>query len=139
MTRMLQRAERTVQRALILGGMEVETRAEGQLALAQADLLLGAIETAQQLALQTLEEAHRYELIWLIARAQRILGSIFAVQGRWEQAELHFEQALHILRKSGMRLEYARTLHYYGLMLLQQNGSDEQICREQTRDLNSLR
>src|SRR5205085_6966582 len=120
-TRMLKRAKRTLQRALILEGMEMETRAEGQLALAQADLLLDAVETAQQRARQTLEEAHRYELTWLGARAQRILGSIFAVQGQRKQAELHFEQALHTFHKSGMRLEYARTLHFYGLMLLQHN------------------
>src|SRR5205823_402184 len=79
-TRVLQRAKRTLLRALLIEGMEVETRAEGQLALAQVDLLLGAVETAQQRALQTLEEAHRYELTWLVARAQRILGSIFAMQ-----------------------------------------------------------
>jgi len=138
-TRMLKRAKRTLQRALILEGMEMETRAEGQLALAQADLLLGAVETAQQLALQTLEEAHRYELTWLVARAQRILGSIFVVQGQREQAELHFKQALYTFRRSGMRLEYARTLHYYGLMLLQQDGVDEEAYHERERGLNFLR
>ncbi|MFL5700189.1 MAG: hypothetical protein ACJ797_24185, partial [Ktedonobacteraceae bacterium] len=138
-TRMLKRAKRTLQRALLLEGMEAETRAEGQLALAQADLRLGEVETAQQRALQTLEEAKRYELIWLIARAQRILGSIFAVQGQREQAELHFEQALHTFRRSGMRLEYARTLHDYGLMLLQQDGVDEEAYGERGRGLNFLR
>ncbi len=137
-TRVLHRAKRTLQRALLLEGIEAETRIEGQLALAQADLLLGEVETAQQRALQTLEEAKRYELTWLIARAQRILGSIFAVQGQREQAELYFEQALHTFRKSGMRLEYARTLHYYGLMLLQQDGVDEEACRERERGLHFL-
>ena len=139
MTSMLKRAKRTLRRALLLEGMEAETRAEGQLALAQADLLLGEVETAQQQALQTLEEAHRYELTWLIARAQRILGSIFTVQGQREQAELHFEQALHTVRKSGMRLEYAHTLRYYGLMLLQQDGVDEEAYGERGRGLNFLR
>ena len=138
-TRMLKRAKRTLQRALILEGMEMETRAEGQLALAQAELLLGAIETAQQLALQTLEEAHRYELTWLVARAQRILGSIFVVQGQRVQAELHFKQALYTFRRSGMRLEYGRTLHYYGLMLLQQDGVDEEAYHERERGVNFLR
>src|SRR5207302_6025449 len=40
-TRMLQRAKRTLLRALLIEGMDAETRAEGQLAMAQADLLLG--------------------------------------------------------------------------------------------------
>lgn len=138
-TRVLRRAKRTLQRALLLEGIEAETRIEGQLALAQAELLLGEVETAQQQALQTLEEAKRYELTWLIARAQRILGSIFAVQRQREQAELYFEQALHTFRKSGMRLEYARTLHYYGLMLLQQDGAaDKETCRERERGLHFL-
>jgi tetratricopeptide (TPR) repeat protein len=139
-TRVLKRAKKTLLRALVvLEGMEAETRAEGQLALAQADLLLGAVETAQQRALQTLEEAYRYELTWLVARAQRILGSIFVVQGQREQAELHFKQALYTFRRSGMRLEYGRTLHYYGLMLLQQDGVDEEAYHERERGLNFLR
>ncbi|MFL5661165.1 MAG: hypothetical protein ACJ8BW_07410, partial [Ktedonobacteraceae bacterium] len=137
-TRVLHRAKRTLQRALLLEGIEAETRIEGLLALAQANLLLGEVETAQQRALQTLEEAKRYELTWLIARAQRILGSIFALQRQREQAELSFEQAMHTFRKSGMRLEYARTLHYYGLMVLQQDGADEEACRERERGLHFL-
>ena len=135
---MLKRAKRTLQRALLLEGMEAETRAEGQLALAQADLRLSEVETAQQRALQTLEEAKLYELTWLVARTQRILGSIFVVQGQREQAGLHFKQALYTFRRSGMRLQYARILHYYGLMLLQQDGVDEEAYREQERGLNSL-
>jgi tetratricopeptide (TPR) repeat protein len=122
-TRLLKRAKRTLQRALLLEGMEAETRAEGQLALAQADLLLGAVETAQQLALQTLEEAHRYELTWLIARAQRILGSIQAAQGQRDQADIYFEQAIQVFHDSGMRLEWARALQRYGLVLLQRDGA----------------
>ena len=136
---MLKRAKRTLQRALLLEGMEAETRAEGQLALAQAELLLGEVETARQRALQTLEEAKRYELTWLIARAQRILGSIFVVQGQREQAELHFKQSLYTFRRSGMRLEYGRTLHDYGLMLLQQDGVVEEAYHERGRGLNFLR
>ena len=136
---MLKRAKRTLQRALLLEGMEAETRAEGQLALAQTGLLLGEVETAQERALQTLGEVKRYELTWLIARAQRILGSIFAVQGQQEQAELHFEQALYTFRRSGMRLEYGRTLHDYGLMLLQQDGVVEEAYHERGRGLNFLR
>ena len=38
-----------------------------------------------------------------------------------------------------MRLEYARTLHYYGLMLLQQEGVDEEAYGERERGLNFLR
>ena len=38
-----------------------------------------------------------------------------------------------------MRLEYARTLHDYGLMLLQQDGVDEEAYGERGRGLNFLR
>ena len=38
-----------------------------------------------------------------------------------------------------MRLEYGRTLHYYGLMLLQQDGVDEEAYHERERGLNFLR
>ena len=98
-----------------------------------------ASTTASKFALQTLEEAQRYELTWLVARAQHMLGSIFAAQGRREQAKLHFEQALHAFRKSGMRLEYARTQHDYGLILLLQEEVDEEARRKREQGLNFLR
>src|SRR5205823_10803465 len=69
------RAKRMLLHAIALEGMEAETRTEGQLLLAQVDLLLGDVESAQQRAMQTLEEARRYELTWLIARVQRSLGN----------------------------------------------------------------
>jgi hypothetical protein len=118
---MLKRAKRTLQRAVLLEGMEVEIRVEGQLALAQANLLLGEVETAQLWTLQTLEEAQRYELTWLIARAQHILGSIFAVQGQRDQANICFEQAIQVFHDRGMRLERARVLQSYALALWQRD------------------
>ena len=121
--------------------MEAETRTEGQLAMAEVELLLGQLDSAEQRTRQTLDEAIRFELLWLIARAQRILGSILAIRSHQEeqaQAELqqqatdYFEQALTTLRKSGMRLEYARTLRACGLALLRQG------YWQRTRALQSL-
>src|SRR5205823_7158126 len=59
---------------------------------------------------------------WLVARAQRILGSIFVVQGQREQADIYFEQAVQVFHDSGMRLEWARALQGYGVALLQRDG-----------------
>ncbi len=138
--RMLKRAKRTLARALALEGIEAETRTEGELALAQVELLLGDGESARQRATRTLEEAGRFELVWLIARAQRILGGILAMQGQQdeqEQAQRHFEQALQTFHKSGMRLEYARTLHEYGIALLRE--PENRACAQREQGLASLR
>lgn len=137
---MLERAKRTLARVLALEGIEAETRTEGELALAQVELLLGDGESARQRATRTLEEAGRFELVWLIARAQRILGSILAMQGQQnerEQAQRHFKRALQTFHKSGMRLEYARTLHEYGIALLRE--PQDRACAQREQGLASLR
>jgi DNA-binding SARP family transcriptional activator/Tfp pilus assembly protein PilF len=137
--RILKRAKKTLLHALALEGIEAETRTEGELALAQVELLLGEIESARQRTVQTLEEAGRFELVWLIARAQRIMGSILARQGQQERAQHYFEQALETFRKSGMRLEYARTLHEYGAVLVRSYGLENQEYSKHEQGLEYLR
>lgn len=110
---MLKAAQKAVQRALLLEDIEVETKIEGQLLLAHVDLLSGHTQQAYERAVSVLEEARCCELVWLIARAQRILGSILARQDQQAQAQPCFEQALEAFRKSGMHIEYERTLHEY--------------------------
>ncbi len=47
-------------------------------------------------------------------------------QGKPEQASESFNQALQSFSKHGMRLEYARTLHNYGLLLLKRSKTGQQ-------------
>jgi tetratricopeptide (TPR) repeat protein len=124
--RFLKRARRALQHALVLESIEVETKIEGQLALAHVSLLLGEVESAFQQAQQTLEEASRSALTWLVARAQHVLACILVTQGQQEQAKRHFEQVLRMFRKYGMRLEYGRTLQEYGNAMLQWNSNAEE-------------
>ena len=124
--RFLVRAKTTLERVLVLDeGLEAETKIEGQLVLADVLLLLGDIDAAEDYATRTLKESHQYELYWGSARCQRLLGSIFSERGRIQQAEQYFEQAIEIFRKCGMRLEYARTLHSYGVTLLEHTNVDQ--------------
>ena len=122
---LLRRAGSTLQRALSLEGLEAETRTEGQLALAQVSLLLGENEIAQRQAIQAMEDARRYEQTWLLACAQRLMGSILTTMGQQEQADKYFEQALETFHSCGMRLEWARTLQSYGVVLLEQHSTGE--------------
>nr|HET6902894.1 tetratricopeptide repeat protein [Ktedonobacteraceae bacterium] len=115
----LLRAQGALQRGLALKGVEAETQAQGQLALAQVFLLRGDLAQAQQQATQTLEEAQHYESTRLLARTQHLLGTILSAQGQSAQAEQHLTQALHIAQQHGMRLECARILQSYGIFLLQ--------------------
>src|SRR5207302_1929133 len=48
-----------------------------------------------------------------------LLGRILAKQDHYEKANIFFEQALTLFRKSDLRLDYARTLRSYGISLLQ--------------------
>ncbi len=128
-TRTLRRARMTLRRALSLEGMDAETRIEGELTLARVDVLSGELDTALQQSMLALEEARKADSMWLVACAQRLLGSISAAQLQLGQAGQYFEQALRIFRKNGMRLEYARTLHFYGEMLIlaeNLNGKEHQ-------------
>ncbi|MHB8599059.1 MAG: AAA family ATPase [Ktedonobacteraceae bacterium] len=74
--RYLKRASKTLQRALALEGLEAETRAEGQLAMAQVALLLGNEDDALQQASAVLANAQAHELTWLVERTQEIIRDI---------------------------------------------------------------
>ncbi|HEY6411084.1 MAG TPA: tetratricopeptide repeat protein, partial [Ktedonobacteraceae bacterium] len=133
--RYLARANKTLQRALTFGRLEAGARSRGQLALAQVNFLQGDIERARMQALHALKKARQYELIWLAARSLHLLGDILAAQGQKLQAYQHFEQALQIFRACAMRLETARTLQSYALVLLQE---DEDIETSHQRALGYL-
>ena len=48
---------------------------------------MGEIDGARQQALQLMEQAQQYEQTWLLACAQRLMGSILAALGQHEQAQ----------------------------------------------------
>jgi tetratricopeptide (TPR) repeat protein len=129
-TRLLTSARLTLQRALSYEGLEAEMKTEGQLLLAQVSLLSGEPETARREALHTMEEAQDFELNWLLARSQGLLGSILAIQGQQEQAFVYFTKAIQVFHDSGMRLEQARTLQSYGLTLIRYHEVGEVAYRQ---------
>ncbi len=75
-THYLARAKKTLQHALALEGLEAETRAEGQLAMAEVSLLLKNRDDALQQAEAVLAKAQAHELIWLMERTQRLIRDI---------------------------------------------------------------
>jgi len=117
--RLLMRAKSTIQRALVVEGLETELVGEGQLILASIYFLLGDIEKAKQETVRTIEEAEQYELTRLLARSSRLLGRILAVRGEYTQANVYFDRALQIFRECEFRLDYARALHGYGVTLIE--------------------
>jgi tetratricopeptide (TPR) repeat protein len=137
--RILTRAKRILLNTVAMPGLEAETRTQGRVALGQALLLLGDVDQAQNVVMQALQEAQQCELTWLVARAQRVLGSIYAAQKQIEQAIQSFEQALHVFRETEMRLEYARTLQQYGQMLMRWQGADEEVYQRGLRYVHEAR
>jgi len=133
---LLRRARIVLQRVLMLEEIEAETKTEGKLLLAQVALMLGETEVAQQQALQTLHEAKQYELTWLVARTQRVLGSIMVALHEQEQARQYFEQALRTFQKRGMYLEEARTLRGRSAAWLQREGVSVEERRKALHDLH---
>ena len=115
---LLRRAKATVQRALVVEGLESELVVEGQLIRASINFMLGELDTAREDAMQTMEQAREHELSRMLGRSQRLLGRILATQGAYEQANAAFEQALAIFQECELRLDYARALHGYGDTLL---------------------
>ncbi len=73
---LLELANRDLQRALTLEGLEAETRTRGHLALAHVALLQGAREQARDELMTVAMEAQRYELPRLEAQARRLLDSL---------------------------------------------------------------
>jgi DNA-binding SARP family transcriptional activator/Tfp pilus assembly protein PilF len=139
--RLLLRARATLRKALAIEGLETELITEGKSLQAITSFLLGELETARMQALQTLHEAEEYEIPRMLARSHCLLGRIMTIQGAFEQAATAFEQALGIFLENEMRLDYARTLHCYGLSLLQHSGAGEADYRrgisllQQARDI----
>jgi DNA-binding SARP family transcriptional activator len=121
--RLLLRAMSTLQRALSLDELEIEAFTNGKHLLATVAYLLDDVKCARQIALQTLKAAQENETGRVVGRANRLLGQISMSQGQPEQADLYFEQAIPLFREGGLRLDYARTLHTYGTILLQ-HGKD---------------
>lgn len=72
-TRLLAHAQKHLQRALNLAGLEAETRTRALLALAETYQLLARAEKAQPLLNQVMEEASRYELISVEQEARKLL------------------------------------------------------------------
>ncbi len=119
--RLLLRARSTLERAVSIEGLEVESFVEAHLTLASAYFLLGDFQLAHQEALRSLHDAQHFELSRLHGRALRLLGRILAAQNQYREADRYFEESLEVFRKYDMRLDYARALHGYGVILRQQS------------------
>ncbi|MHB8599061.1 MAG: DUF6788 family protein [Ktedonobacteraceae bacterium] len=124
--RLLRRARTALEHALSLEGLESDTRIEGQLILANILLYLFEINKAHQQIDTIFNDANDHELTRELAQAQNLMGSILVVQEKLEQADGYFLQALQTFNKYGMRLEYARTLHNHGLLLLNHKDTKQQ-------------
>ena len=109
-TGILLRAAATIRRALGLPGLEVEDGVEAHLVLAEIAWLLGELPTAHEEIERTLEEAARYELRWLYARASELAGVILATLGEQRRAVQRFEQALEVFCGQQMDTECRRSL-----------------------------
>ncbi len=121
----LARARKALESALTLERLDAEVNIEGRLNLATVFFLLGEVERARQMALQSMRDAQEHELTRALARSQRLLGRILAAQGHTVEADTYFEQAIDIFSRHEMRLDYARALHGYGVTLLPRGSAEE--------------
>ncbi len=138
-TNYLRRARAEACRALTFEHLYAEPRTAGRLVLAQVALLSGDLESAWREANQAFAEAQASDLVLLQGRAQRLLGTILAGQGKLEQADQCFEQALQVCHVHHMELERARTLHLYAEALLARCvGADSSAMTYYQHALNYL-
>ena len=75
-TRDLKRARGSLQHALTLQGLDVETRVRGQLALAEVFLLMGQREAARGEAARAMEQARLLELVGVLKDCERLMGKV---------------------------------------------------------------
>ncbi|HKV59963.1 MAG TPA: tetratricopeptide repeat protein, partial [Ktedonobacteraceae bacterium] len=121
----LARARKALERALTLERLDAEVYVEARLNLAIIDFLLGDVEHARQMALQSIGDAQEHELTRVLARSQRLLGRILAASGHPAGADVYFERAIDAFSQHEMRLDYARSLNGYGVTLLQRSSPGE--------------
>ena len=134
--RLLLNARAALERALALEGLDAEVMTEGHLTLAGVYFFLGDLDTAQQKAFQTLEEARGRELTRLQGRSQRLLGRILAAQDQHKRADEYFMQAIEVFNTYEMRLDYARALHGFGVTLLRRSVPGDEIYQRGLAFLN---
>lgn len=119
--RLLRAARAAIERVGMLEDIDTETQCTGQVVLTAIYYLSGEREQALQQATKALEEIRQSEMMHLIGRAQRLFGEILADQGREQEADRFFEEALQTFKEHGLRLDYARALQRYGTCLLQRS------------------
>ncbi|GCE12653.1 tetratricopeptide repeat protein [Tengunoibacter tsumagoiensis] len=117
--RLLLRAQSTLQRAIRPEGSETENIIDGRALLAKAAYQLGQLESAFAIAQQTLLETQEYEMTRTSAQLYHLLGLIHLKQVHYDESTHYFQQALHICVERDLKLDYARVLHSYGLLVLQ--------------------
>ncbi|GCF06911.1 DUF6788 family protein [Dictyobacter arantiisoli] len=125
--KLLKKAKTTLMHAIAFKGIEAETRIEGKVILAEVLIQLGDIEGAYNYSMQALEEAERLNLEWLITRSHHALGNVAVAQGLYDQSVIHYKLAEKLAQRKGMRLEYGRILHHYGLSLLNLEKYEEGV------------
>ncbi|BCL77871.1 tetratricopeptide repeat protein [Ktedonobacteria bacterium brp13] len=135
------RAHHTLVRAIGIEGIEEETRVEGRLILAQVLMQQNEYDEAYTQTMRALEEATRFELAALVARAYHLLGAYYVQQKQYDEAKSNYERGLSLARKYDMRLELARELKHFGEFLLQSkiiqlaNSTDAQVYLDEARQL----
>lgn len=134
--RLLAQAKKALQRAVALDGLNMEIVTEGRLCLARVHFLLGEIEEAHALALESLRNAETHEITRVIARARRLLGRIQALLEHYDEAESSFTEAIELFSRHGMRLDQARTLYSSAASLRQSHQTDSAASQ---RSLDNLR
>jgi serine/threonine protein kinase/tetratricopeptide (TPR) repeat protein len=95
----LVRARLSLQRALVSGKEEAELRIEGCLALAEVLFLSGNLEAAEQQARTALSDAHTQGIVWLRLRALHCLGTLVTAQGKRNDGDDLFQQAIENLQE----------------------------------------
>ena len=127
---LLTRAKIMLQRTISLKGMEIEHIVDGKHLLALIHFLLDDLATALEIAQQTLKDAQGFETPRIIERLYRLLGRIYAAQKQPIQATHYFQEAIRICRENDLRLDYARTLHCYGSLLLCQDKQQQEAISD---------
>ena len=106
-------------------GLSEDAVLEALPVLARAHLEIGDVERAEQIAGDAVRQARAADIRMILTEALRAQGAVLSRQGRWEEAELRFQEARSLAVATSCPYAAGRTLFEHGTMLLRQGRSEE--------------
>jgi tetratricopeptide (TPR) repeat protein len=104
--------------------LQWESRTEVLPILGETYLALGDVDKAGEIAAESVALARDHEYMLALVGALDVQGTVRFVQGRWEEAEALFDEAVSLAHPMPYPYGEALVLYHWGLMHLERQDRD---------------